>query len=465
MIKTMKYLAVIDRLKKLSSFWCDLTWLQRLWLLAPVAMWFSYWPNISFGSDSTMNYELSIVLIYAVILALVGLPDVWQHRRILIKSKHAVALLLFLAWSGVAIIWSPNPRRGVLTEGILGVVCLIFWAAWVKRTDLRKTLPIMWKILMTSSLAVCGLALLQMIAGTFIESRDVTGLCAGCVAGQFGFVRPNLFAIEPQFLGNMLLAPALIAAYWFIKKRSFSRGLILTVLLTTLGLTLSRGAIYACFIGIVVIWLVVNGHQLNKLFVAGVMATSVVACLTIQGVLAAVNPHINETFVGAVTKSINHLSMGIIDVRPTGGDQSQSIVSDDTKNDEEPVYDGYVAESTDVRVNLTKTALLAWWDGDLAKKIAGSGLGSSGVVMADYTGSNYQKEIVQNEYVEILLERGLIGLVLFIAVIASTFDKLNKSKNRWAWSIIVAYAVQWCFFSGLPNAIHIYLIATLLLVM
>lgn len=465
MIKTMKCLAVIDRLKKLSSFWRGLTWLQRLWLLAPVAMWFSYWPNISFGSDSTMNYELSIVLIYAVILALVGLPDIWQHRRILIKSKHAVALLLFLIWSGVAVIWSPNPKRGVLTEGILGVICLIFWAAWVKRTDLRKTLPIMWKILMTSSLAVCGLALLQMIAGTFIESRDVTGLCAGCVAGQFGFVRPNLFAIEPQFLGNMLLAPALIAAYWFIKKRSFSRGLILTVLLTTLGLTLSRGAIYACFIGIVVIWLVVNGHQLNKLFVAGVMAASVVACLTIQGVLAAVNPHINETFVGAVTKSINHLSMGIIDVRPTNDDQSQSIVSDGTKNDEEPVYDGYVAESTDVRVNLTKTALLAWWDGDLAKKIVGSGLGSSGVVMADYTGSNYQKEIVQNEYVEILLERGLIGLVLFIAVIASTFDKLNKSKNRWAWSIIVAYAVQWCFFSGLPNAIHIYLIATVLLVM
>ena len=85
--------------------------------------------------------------------------------------------------------------------------------------------------------------------------------------------------------------------------------------------------------------------------------------------------------------------------------------------------------------------------------------------MAEYTGSNYEKEIVQNEYVEILLERGLVGLVLFMAVIASTFDKLNKSKNRWAWSIIAAYAVQWCFFSGLPNAIHIYLIATLLLVM
>ena len=442
---------MIDRLKKLGSFWRGLTWLQRLWLLAPIVMWFSYWPNISFGSDSTMNYELSIVLIHAVILALVGLPDIWQHRRILIKSKHAVALLLFLVWSGVAIIWSPNPKRGVLTEGILGVICLIFWAAWVKRTDLRKILPIMWKILMTSSLAVCGLALLQMIAGTFIESRDVTGLCAGCV--------------EPQFLGNMLLAPALIAAYWFIKKRSFSRGLILTVLLTTLGLTLSRGAIYACFIGIVVIWLVVKGHQLNKLFVAGVMAASVVACLTIQGVLAAVNPHINETFVGAVTKSINHLSMGIIDVRPTNDDQSQSIVSDDTKNDEEPVYDGYVAESTDVRVNLTKTALSAWVDSSPIQKMTGFGLGSSGTVMAEYTGSNYEKEIVQNEYVEILLERGLIGLVLFIAVIASTFDKLNKSKNRWAWSIIVAYAVQWCFFSGLPNAIHIYLIATLLLVM
>ena len=456
---------MIDRLKKLSSFWCGLTWLQRLWLLAPVVMWFSYWPNISFGSDSTMNYELSIVLIYAVILALVGLPDIWQHRRILIKSKHAVALLLFLVWSGVAVIWSPNPRRGVLTEGILGVICLIFWTAWVKRTDLHKVLPVIWKILMASSLTVCGLALLQMIAGTFIESRDVTGLCAGCVAGQFGFVRPNLFAIEPQFLGNMLLAPALMATYGFMKKRSIGRGLTLLALLTTLGLTLSRGAIYACFMGIVVMWVVAKGHWLNKLAVAGVMTASVVVCLAIQGALAAINPHINETFVGAVTKSINHLSMGIIDVRPTGGDQSQSIVSDDAEGNEEPVYDGYVAESTDVRVNLTKTALSAWVDSSPIQKMTGFGLGSSGTVMAEYTGSNYEKEIVQNEYVEILLERGLVGLVLFMAVIASTFDKLNKSKNRWAWSIIAAYAVQWCFFSGLPNAIHIYLIATLLLVM
>lgn len=421
-----------------------------------------------------MNYELSLTLIYVVVLAMVGLPTIWRHRKTLLKSKHIWILTAFLLWSLLSIIWSPNRLRGVLTGGILGLVYLIFLAAWAERVRLRQLLPTLAKVLVGSATIASILALIQMVVGTYIQSRDVTGLCAGCVAGQFGFVRPNLFAIEPQFFGNLLLAPILIVYYCLIThRRNWRVGLIFILLLTTLGLTLSRGAIYACAIGMVVLWLTVRGRWLAKLMTIDFILMAMVACLSIQGGLAVISPTYSETFWGAVTKSINHLSLGIIDLRPGKVDvnsEESSSASDSSantslsSNEQQPAYDGYVAESTDVRVNLTKTALTAWSSQDSFHRLAGTGLGSSGVVMARQTGSSYQKEIVQNEYVEILLERGVIGLLLFLAAIVSTFHKPHRRNATWVWSILVAYLVQWCFFSGLPNALHIYLVTSLLLI-
>ena len=459
---------------RLKTFLAKLSWLERIWLLMPIFIWFSYLPRIGLGGDATMNYELSLTLIYVVVLAMVGLPTIWRHRKALLKSKHIWILTAFLLWSLLSIIWSPNRLRGVLTGGILGLVYLIFLAAWAERVCLRRLLPTLAKLLVGSATAASMLALIQMVVGTYIQSRDVTGLCAGCVAGQFGFVRPNLFAIEPQFFGNLLLAPILIVYYYLIThQRNWRVGLIFILLLTTLGLTLSRGAIYACAIGMVVLWLTVRGRWLTKLMTIDFVLMAMVACLSIQGGLAVISPTYSETFWGAVTKSINHLSLGIIDLRPGKVDvnSEESLSTSDSptntslsSNEQQPAYDGYVAESTDVRVNLTKTALTAWSSQDLFHRLAGAGLGSSGVVMAQQTGSSYQKEIVQNEYVEILLERGVIGLLLFLAAIVSTFHKPHRRNATWVWSILVAYLAQWCFFSGLPNALHIYLVTSLLLI-
>ena len=332
-----------------------------------------------------------------------------------------------------------------------------------ERRKIIDILPQLKKALIVSSIVVCLAALLQMVLGAYIESRETIGLCAGCAANQFGFVRPNLFAIEPQFLGSLLLAPTLIIYHQLItSKRSWSDSLAFILLTTTLGLTLSRGAIYACALGMVVMWLVVNKHWLNKLATIDLIIVAIVGCLCIQGGLAAINPHINESFWGAVNKSINHLSLGLIDL---GQDESAvESTGGSSPNEDEPAFDGYVAESTDIRINLTKVALTAWRDQTLMYKLFGTGLGSSGMVMAKQTGSSYQKEIVQNEYVEILLERGVVGLVLFILIIAIIAASVSARKKRWLWAILIAYLAQWCFFSGLPNVLHIYLMLSLLLI-
>ncbi len=449
-------------LTKLKAF-RRLSLLERLWLMAPIMIWFSYLPQISLAEDGTMNYELSLTLIYVVILAIVGLPRVWHHRSELRQSRLVWPASAFVGWSGLCVIWSDNCTRGLLTFAVYVVLYLVFLALVAERRLLCRLLPKLVRVAIWMTISACLLAITQMILGTFvITNRHSLGLCAGCVAGQFGFIRPNLLAIEPQFLGSLLLAPLLYITYLILQgKHSYAKQpLLLVLMLTTLWLTLSRGAIYAYLAGLVVMILLVRKWR-RQLVVVGLIALSLVVCLVCQGTLASANPRIDSSFTQAVSTSLNHLSMGIIRLpyqrkSPT----SPPLISQE--HDKQPAYHGYVAESTNVRLSLTKTALTAWRSNRLGQQLFGTGLGSAGIVLARQTGSQHQKEIVQNEFVEVLLERGLVGLALLGGLVVLYGRLCSQRRDYLALAILVAYLTQWCFFSGLPNALHIYLVLALL---
>ncbi len=449
-------------LTKLKTFW-RLLLLERLWLMAPIMIWFSYLPRISLAEDGTMNYELSLTLIYVVILAIVGLPRVWHHRSELRQSRLVWLVSAFVGWSGLCVIWSDNRTRGFLTFAVYVVLYLVFLALVAERRLLCQLLPKLVRVVIWATISACLLAIAQMVLGTFvITNRHSLGLCAGCVAGQFGFIRPNLLAIEPQFLGSLLLAPLLYITYLTLQgKHSYAKQpLLLVLMLTTLWLTLSRGAIYAYLASLVVMILLVR-KWCRQLVVVGLIALSLVVCLVCQGTLASANPRIDSSFTQAVSTSLNHLSMGIIRL-PYQRKSPTSPPSIPQGHDKQPAYHGYVAESTNVRLSLTKTALAAWRSNQLGQQLFGTGLGSAGIVLAQQTGSRYQKEIVQNEFVEVLLERGLIGLVLLGGLVALYGRLCSQRRDYLALVILVAYLAQWCFFSGLPNALHIYLVLALL---
>ena len=65
------------------------------------------------------------------------------------------------------------------------------------------------------------------------------------------------------------------------------------------------------------------------------------------------------------------------------------------------------------------------------------------------------REIVQNEYIEQLLEGGIIKLGLFVVIITTIL--IITRQQKWLWAMIIACLVQLAFFSGYPNALHIYL--------
>ena len=449
-------------LTKLKAF-RRLSLLERLWLMAPIMIWFSYLPRISLAEDGTMNYELSLTLIYVVILTIVGLPRVWHHRSELRQSRLVRLASAFVGWSGLCVIWSDNRTRGLLTFAVYVMLYLVFLALVAERRLLCRLLPKLVRVAIWATASACLLAIIQIILGTFVVAdRHTFGLCAGCVAGQFGFIRPNLLAIEPQFLGSLLLAPLLYITYLILQgKHSYARqSLLLVLMLTTLWLTLSRGAIYAYLASLVVMILLVRKWR-RMLAVVGSVALSLVICLVCQGALASANPRIDSSFTQAVSTSLNHLSMGIIRL-PYQRKSPTSPPSIPQEHDKQPAYHGYVVESTNVRLGLTKTALAAWRSNRLGQQLFGTGLGSAGIVLARQTGSRYQKEIVQNEFVEVLLERGLVGLALLGGLVVLYGRLCSQRRDYLALAILVAYLTQWCFFSGLPNALHVYLVLALL---
>lgn len=447
---------------ELKTFW-RLSLLERLWLMAPIMIWFSYLPRISLAEDGTMNYELSLTLIYVAILAIVGLPMVWHHRSELRQLRLVWPASAFVGWSGLCVIWSDNCTRGLLTFAVYVVLYLVFLALVAERRLLCRLLPKLVRVAIWATISACLLAITQMVLGTFvITNRHTFGLCAGCVAGQFGFIRPNLLAIEPQFLGSLLLAPLLYITYLTLRgKHDYAKQpLLLVLMLTTLWLTLSRGAIYAYLASLIVMILLVRKWR-RMLAVVESVALSLVICLICQGALASANPRIDSSFTQAVSTSLNHLSMGIIRL-PYQRKSPTSLPSIPREHDKQPAYRGYVAESTNVRLSLTKTALAAWRSNRLGQQLFGTGLGSAGIVLARQTGSQYQKEIVQNEFVEVLLERGLVGLALLGGLVVLYGRLYSQRRDYLALVILVAYLTQWCFFSGLPNALHIYLVLALL---
>jgi hypothetical protein len=443
---------------------------EKVWLAAPLAIWFSYQPLIKFGSNSTMNFELSITLIYALILALSGLPLVWKARKVLAANTSIRLVTAFVVLSGISVLWSANPERGVLTLGVIGLLYLIFLASLAQAERLQKLLPTLVRLFVASAVVMSILSLLQLVAGIWL-GRSQTLLCSGCAASQFGFPRPNVFTIEPQFFGNLLLAPLLVLLHKLLRGSRQRLAMVsFLIIITALFLTLSRGAIFAFAVGAVVVLIFTKFPIKNVAGVGGLALAGFILCLLTQGLAATLNPRLNTSFNSAISASVNQLSLGVVDLRtkptqkveqtPTPSPARTSPIG--TKPEVAPNFNGYVEQSTNVRVKLSKLAVRSWHR-SAGRVIFGVGLGGSGVVLhREFPGQVNQHEIVQNEFAEVLLENGLLGLGLFVTLLAGLLTNLRQ--NRWAWAIVAAFVVQWNFFSGYPNSLHIYLILTGLLI-
>ena len=236
-------------------------------------------------------------------------------------------------------------------------------------------------------------------------------------------------------------------------------------------LTLSRGAIFSIVIAL--FFLLVFLKSLKKtLKIAGLTTISVILALVFQGSLATVGPT-STSFEQAVSTAVNQLTLGKIALvdnqaqsKPENSSESiknlTEISADSTENstkDPTPRFTGYVAESTERRLELATFALKIT-AAHPTNTLFGTGLGSAGTEMYVHfpKQQGHEKEIVQNQYLETILEIGFIGLILLILSLV-TFIKLSGFKfEPYTVATLLAFAISLCFFSGYPNALHVYLL-------
>ena len=496
----------------------------RFFWILPIILFFSYYPVIPLFSTESSNYEFSLPLVWLLLMGFLSLPVLLIDLCSLITKKtqltqFTVQIPLILSivplYFSLTLLWSSNKLRGLMTAGIIWCLYLSLLTFYkniiLKRTPLSLENPFLLGAILSASF--CWL---QAILNTLNIPGDRILLCLGCTNLSFGFPHPNGFAIEPQFMGNLLLAPAIFLVFRVIhpknnqtrqaKIRYFT---LASYIISTLFLIFSRGATYSFFLAIAVIFLYELFHAKNRLLIATKLISLVLFPLIfvtlIQGLMSEFGPT-SDTFMGGVSRSISQMTLGRIKI-PLPEAKNPSVTSNKSSslapNDNvstnastnssvnststTPLFDGYITESTDIRVKLSKMGL------QLATShpkqfFFGSGLGSSGIALYQmFPELGSTKEITQNQYVAILVETGFIGILIIfcsstcVIYLCYSRQKAKKWSSRsntknlditnsirsitpaklYFASLILAYAASVCFFSGLPNALHIYLVPIL----
>lgn len=420
---------------------------EQLFLLLPIAFFLSYLPHVYLGFTKGTNLDISVLHIVVGVFIATSLPAIWRQRQQLARHRIVQFGLLFVVLAAVSLLWTPNILRGGLA---VGLILLIYFALLSLLTfpNLKQLLPKFFTILLIGATGASVFAWYQVIGEVL---GWVTFLPENYKAGLFGFARPTAFAQEPQFFASQLLAPILALSYLFIHRKADKRLVILLFfLVVTLVATLSRGAIFALIIGVTVL-LVTNFVQ-RKRFIPMLLlyVGAGFVSLTMLGLAAQTNSQVNGTYYTAITKAVNQLSMGVIELPEV---QQEAAPTNTGKRSAESK--GYVEASTNERMSMNRLAIRTITESPITF-FAGVGVGGTGFAYAERSGCP-QSCINFVEYLDIWVELGIVGLLLFIALLARLI------RIRIVAALVAAYAAQWFFFAGFPNSLPVFLSLMLLI--
>jgi hypothetical protein len=429
-----------------------------LLLLFPLLI-FSYYPVISLGT--AFGVHLDISLLYGVLLFvfITNLPSVWKQRAILTSSLAWKIGLLFVIYIWISYLWSSNPFRAFVTASFFTLVFGIFSASIVHLPALVKQKHIIIKLPGYAFVFAGVLALWQIIADAAHLSPAFSLLPSMYSGDTFGIARPTSFALEPQFFGSLLLIPFLYTSYRFL-TRTLKLDVILFSLSTfLLLLTLSRGALLAAIIALVVLIAFLRPSWPSALKLLLVGAGSIVLtllCIALIGTLR------QDTISGYATVKnvISQLTLGTISL-PDEAKKPVTTTEPPSSTPTPSSQPGYVESSTTSRLSMNTEAINIW-SSSPRTQLVGVGIGGFGASLQARHAEAPDSSVVNNFYLELLAETGLIGAVLFFSFVGSLIYIAITGRQYLLLSLVIAFLVQWCFFSGTSNVVHIWIIFGLL---
>ena len=460
--------------------------MTALGVILAITIWLSYQPVIYLGQVSGTNLEISLSQVGIAIFTLgtlgFALYKKWLPGRVLalFKTKSGAiingAILAYPVFATISLSWTDNLTRGLLITVLAWAVAALWFSLALYQQGLLehnlseqnlknyRTFKIIERTGLIATIVTGLFALFQLFGDALGVSPALTLLTEPYRYDMFGFARPTGFSAEPEFFASILLLPIFYCFYLELRKKGTVLSRLALVLATTVFFTtISRGACLALASGLAVIIAANFRHNLAKISqILAITAGAFVLAISLNTFAAAINTRDAISGPTATIMTINQLTLGVFDIplpaktapepphkqKPTNAPKKHKVIKNSQNN-------GYVAESTNSRLLMSSKAL-DLWTASTRTILFGIGIGSFGVSLHNIYPSASISSIVNNQFLEVLTETGLIGLILFITPIIGLAYLAIRRKQWFILALVVAFSVQWCFFSGSINVLHIW---------
>jgi hypothetical protein len=437
-------------------------------VLAPL----SKYPSFSLPLFNFTSFRIGLYQLLAVIF--IGL-FFWNKNFSFFKKNKAVTLGILLMTFSLIVggFFAIDKSRWLLLSSSVIILLLLLISAWgfVYSNYKKINWNLIFKLTLISAIVFSVLGIIQFIVNSF-TSEDFGILCKNCTGAVFGFPRVNLFSAEPQFLANSLLPFLFIALFSFIKNKTKLALFALILTSIAIGLTFSRGAFLALFVGLITFW--VFSLKNYKQMITGTLL--VIFSVFIAVVMLVSSASIKYKSVENITYDttstvLQQLTLGVVSLpektEPTPPpntipNPSEPVTTNpSTEQFESP---GLIEASSNERLEAAKLAIKAWAK-SAQNLLIGTGLGNLGpFVVANINSSAPANLTVYIYYVLVLAEIGVIGLLGFLIILAGSlvvlFTKYKFNQPLFLpviFSVITAFAVQYLFFGSYINVVYIWL--------
>ncbi len=421
------------------------------------ALLFSYYPLLSLGTLSGMHIDISLLYVLTLVAVVISFGTIWQARHHLISSWPLRLLVLFSAYLSLTILWSPNSTRSLATAGFMWLLTGLVMAITAHFQPLRRSSRLMFAIVAVETAVMIVWAAWQIIGDTAGVSNSLTLLPEAYQSTVFGVARPTAFALEPQFFASLLLVPFCWLSYRLLIRERL--GALTTLgfisITATLVLTLSRGGLLAASISLILLLCFL--YTTNKerwLLVIGLLLAGIFSALSIVAISAQLNTRDSISGYSAVQKSVSQLTLGGINLPSKSHPRDTEVSANKPRSISSS---GYVASSTTSRTSMAARAIEIWRR-DPQTVLFGVGIGGFGAALHAADADEPAGRVVNNYYLEMLVETGIIGTLIFAGFIICLGWHLLRKQQWLITAVIAGFLVQWNFFSGNANVIHIWCI-------
>jgi len=382
--------------------------------------------------------------VVGALLILFCLPILIKNWRDWLNNPW-VLLALFVLVSALSAALALSKTKGLLVTSFYAFVFVLAYA--VAQTFSLRHSALFKKLIFGIGLVVVVFCLYQFIGDTLGVSSNYTLLNVRYTKLIFGFPRVQGFSLEPLYLANYLLIPFCLALVSYIFSSKRLEAVLAFVFLTTIWLTVARGAylgVFAVLFGLSIVMI----YQRRWRQLAVTLGIASLSLLLAFGMIRASGSFAKQLPVSTTVPSnlqTNIPQQGI------DADGNTTRLLEHTTN-----FSSQTSVSDRLQSSETAIVLVQ------SNPIIGVGPGNFGryVVKAYPATFVDPNQIANNETLEILAEVGIIGFALLVTFALTllwrglhfSVKQNSREANIWFFAtaaMLAAFVVQWQTFSTL----------------